>query len=101
MEPRQVERLFGEVGDREIPQWHAKGCEACRGSGFSGRIAIHEIFVLNDPIRSLIARNASILDIQQLAKDHGFRSMFHDGLKKALRGLTTLEELERVIAAST
>lgn len=100
MEPRQIERLFGDVGDREILQWHAKGCEACRGSGFSGRVAIHEIFVLNDPIRSLIARNASILDIQQLAKDHGFRPMFHDGLKKALRGLTTLEELERVIAAS-
>lgn len=90
-----VARLFGDIGDRTVRLWRGRGCAACGGTGFAGRLAIHEVFMLTEPLRHLIARNASILDIQALALQHGFRPMLHDGLKKALRGLTTLEEVER------
>lgn len=93
-----VARLFGEVGGRPVKLWRGRGCANCAGTGYSGRLAIHEFCHLTEPIRRLVARNASILDIQALALAQGFRTMLHDGLKKALRGLTTLEEVERASA---
>ena len=51
---------------------------------------------LTEAVRRLIARNASILDIEALAKEHGYRPMIYDGLKKVLRGLTTIAEVMRV-----
>jgi type IV pilus assembly protein PilB len=91
-------KLFGPLTSTPPNLWHAKGCPNCRGTGFKGRIAIQEIFILTEAIRQLIARNSSILDIQKLAKDQGFQGMEYDGLKKALRGLTTLNEVEKAIA---
>jgi type IV pilus assembly protein PilB len=91
-------RYFGDIGSRSVTQYRGRGCAACAGTGFAGRIALHEIFLLTDAVRRLIARNASVLDIQSLAVEHGFRPLLHDGLKKVLRGLTTLDEVERVAA---
>lgn len=96
MPSEAIERYFGQIGDRVITVWRSRGCRACGDTGYTGRVAIHEIFMLTDAVRRLIARNSSILDIQALALEHGFRPMLHDGLKKVLRGLTTLEEVERV-----
>ncbi len=93
-----VERLFGDVGGRSVKLWRGRGCTTCAGTGFSGRLALHEVFHLTEAVRHLVARNASILDIQALALRSGFRPMLHDGLKKALRGYTTLEEVERASA---
>jgi type IV pilus assembly protein PilB len=96
MPPDRAARFFGDIGDRVVIMSRGRGCAGCGGTGYSGRLAIHEIFMLTDTVRRLIARNASILDIQTLALTHGFRPMIYDGLKKVLRGLTTLEELDRV-----
>jgi type IV pilus assembly protein PilB len=93
-----VERFFGDIGGRAVSLWRGRGCATCGGTGYAGRLAIHEIAVITDEMRRLIARDASILDIQSLALTHGFLPMLHDGLKKAMRGLTTLEEVERVSA---
>jgi type IV pilus assembly protein PilB len=91
-----IERYFGDVGNRTVKMSHGRGCDACHHTGYSGRLAIHEVFMLTEEVRHLIARNASILDIQALAQEHGYRPMIYDGLKKVLRGLTTLAEVERV-----
>ena len=93
-----VERYFGDIGNRTVKMWRGRGCDACHSTGYAGRLAIHEVFMLTEEVRHLIARNASILDIQSLAQEHGYRPMIHDGLKKVLRGLTTLAEVERVTA---
>ena len=93
-----VTRLFGDLGSRPVRLWRGRSCAACGGTGYAGRLAIHELFVLTDSVRHLVARNAPILELQSLALQEGFRPMLHDGLKKALRGLTTLEEVERASA---
>jgi type IV pilus assembly protein PilB len=93
-----VARLFGEIGRRAVSLWRGLGCASCGGTGYAGRLAIHEIFMLTNAVRHLIARSASILDIQALALQHGFRPMLYDGLKKAMRGLTTLKEVESACA---
>ena len=75
------------------------GCLDCNHTGYSGRLAIHEIFIMTEDIRSMVAKGVSILEIEQAAKQNGFCPLRYDGLKKVLRGLTTIDELERVTAA--
>ncbi len=81
---------------REVYFYRAKGCSQCNQTGYAGRIAIHEVILVNDEMRGLMAHGASVFDIQQSARRTGFQTMRYDGLKKVLRGLTTLEEVERV-----
>jgi type IV pilus assembly protein PilB len=95
--PEILERLFDWDGHTEVTFYRGEGCEDCNHTGFLGRIAIHEVFIINDEMRGLIARNASILDVQDCAHRHGFRTMHYDGVKKALRGLTTIDEIELAV----
>ena len=92
----EIEKLFIWDGKQEVVFYRGSGCSECKGTGYLGRIAIHEIFIINEEIRELIAKGASILEIQASTQKYGFRSMRYDGLKKVLRGLTTLEEIDRV-----
>ena len=80
--------------------YRARGCEQCNFTGYSGRIAIHELFLIYEETRKHIARHASILDIQKHALSVVFTYMRYDGFKKILRGLTTTAEIDRVIVES-
>ena len=75
-----------------------EGCAKCGNTGIKGRIAIHEVLEVTDEIRDLIASRASEQAIRKAAKRAGMRTMFEDGLEKAAQGLTTLEELLRVVS---
>jgi type IV pilus assembly protein PilB len=80
-------------------QWVAgKGCERCGNTGVKGRIAIHEVLEVNDEIRDLISNRASEQMIRKAAKRAGMRTMYEDGLDKAALGLTTLDEVLRVVS---
>jgi type IV pilus assembly protein PilB len=94
--PEQADEIFIRDGTSDVIFHRGKGCPQCRNTGYLGRMAIHEIFVINDEMRSYIARGASILEIQKMARAKGFKSMRHDGIKKVLRGLTTIEEVNKV-----
>jgi type IV pilus assembly protein PilB len=81
-------------------KWMAgRGCEECRQSGCKGRIAIHELLVVNDEMRELISGRASEHAIRKAARNGGMRTLLEDGILKAARGLTTLEDVVRVVAA--
>ena len=69
-------------------------------SGYSGRTTIMEFLVMNDAIRRLIMQRSGMGDIERLAMEHGMRTMYEDGLMKSLRGLTTVEEVLRVVQES-
>jgi len=73
-----------------------KGCVACKGSGYSGRLGIYEMFVLGRDIQKMIVTHAQREDILAEARQSGMKSMTEDGFQKALAGLTTLEEVVRV-----
>jgi type IV pilus assembly protein PilB len=75
------------------------GCEECRQCGYKGRMAIHELLVVNDEIRELISRRASEHAIRKAARNAGMRTLLEDGISKAAQGLTTLEDVVRVVAA--
>ena len=78
--------------------YQGKGCEVCNFTGYSGRLAIYEIFNVDEKVRAYIQRSDFSLDgLRKIAFSHGERTMFEDGLKKSELGLTTIEEILRVI----
>ncbi len=89
----------GETGEaREITLYRPTGCASCSGLGYRGRVGILEILPLNDEIRRLVLRHAEAREIHTAAMEAGMRSMYQDGLNKALQGVTSLEEVMRVIS---
>jgi len=87
--------------NQDVYFFKGKGCVECNYRGYSGRIATHELFYITQNMRELIAKNASYQNIEDFARQSGFRSMRYDGLKKVLLGETTIEEIDRVTAASS
>lgn len=79
-------------------QVHAgAGCPACNHTGYRGRIALHEVFELDEEAKQLILVGAASNEILQNAMKKGYEPLVHDGLQKALNGLTTIEEVIRVV----
>lgn len=78
--------------------YQGKGCDACGGTGYRGRIGIHELLVVTPEIEELIITEATSTDINKLARSQGMKLMFEDGFAKAMAGQTTLEELMRMAA---
>ncbi len=72
------------------------GCAACNGTGYRGRTGIVEILTMTDAVRKAIVARAGAQDVQRAATDAGMTTMFEDGMKKAVAGITTLEEVLRV-----
>ena len=93
----ESDEYFIRENNEEVFFYRGKGCAACNFTGYSGRIAIHEILIFTNEIRDLISTGGSLVEIEKSALKSGFKDMFHDGIKKVLRGITTIEELERVV----
>lgn len=74
----------------------AVGCPECSGTGFRGRIGIHEFLLYNQEIKELVLSLQNVRDIEQQARVSGMLTIFEDGLIKVLQGLTTVEEVLRV-----
>lgn len=73
------------------------GCKECDGSGYKSRIGIHEVLEVNDDIRALIVGRADASQIKERAVKNGMKTMIEDGLLKAHAGITTIEEVIRII----
>ncbi len=82
----------------EVRWMAAVGCEACHDVGYSGRIGVHEVLTVDDEISQLIAERARVRDIHRAAERNGMASLRLDALRKAARGLTSVEEVLRVTA---
>ncbi|MBE0490849.1 MAG: type II/IV secretion system protein [Sulfurospirillum sp.] len=72
------------------------GCDKCAQTGYLGREMLSEILPISEKISSLIAQGASKKEIHEIALSEGFSDMFHDGILRAARGITTLDEIIRV-----
>jgi len=96
--PELVEQLglerFGAGSDALL--WRAVGCEQCNGTGYRGRTTVIETLVVDDEIRRLILRRPEAKELQRAALSAGMVSMYEDGMRKALGGDTTIEEVLRV-----
>ena len=93
--PETLRRYFLEDGLIEVPFYRGRGCPKCRGTGYKGRIAFHELVLITEEIRSMISEGRSAQEITRTAAKVGYRPLRYDGLKKVLLGLTTIEEIEQ------
>ena len=73
------------------------GCEACRHTGYRGRVAVHELLRLTPRVRTALLSHASSDFVRQVARASGMRTMFEDGERKIALGVTTMEEVLRVV----
>ncbi|MCX7928032.1 MAG: ATPase, T2SS/T4P/T4SS family [Candidatus Omnitrophica bacterium] len=79
--------------------YKGKGCQRCFNLGYSGRLSIGELLILTPAIRELILKRAQEHIIKQQARKEGMRTLREDGIRAALAGLTSLEEVVRITAA--
>jgi general secretion pathway protein E len=96
--PELIDRLalHNYCAGKEITLYRPVGCPECGGSGYHGRTSIFEVLAVDDSIRKLVLRHAEANELQRIAVEEGMRTMYDDGMSKALAGETTVEEVLKV-----
>ncbi len=96
--PEVVEemKLRRFVPQGEVMLYRPTGCEQCDDVGYRGRLAILEFLYMTDGVRRLVMTHAQAKQIEEMALQQGMHTMYEDGLKKSVAGLTTIEEVLRV-----
>jgi type IV pilus assembly protein PilB len=77
-----------------------KGCNTCQKTGFKGRIGMYELLIINNKLREMIFKNQSSTEIRKYAIQNGMDTLFRDGIRKVLNGVTTFEEVYRIAKRS-
>ncbi|OZM57868.1 type II secretion system protein GspE [Lottiidibacillus patelloidae] len=93
---RREQEIFAKRGLKIETVMRGTGCGNCNMSGYRGRIAIHEVLVMNEEIRNLLLNNRPVSEIHELTKKLGMIYLTDDGLLKVKQGHTTTEEVLRV-----
>lgn len=98
---KEIKRMFPEKeipkDTKEIEIYKAKGCIHCSNTGYKGRIGVYEYLEVSDPIRELILKGGSTLDIEKMAIKEGMNTLRMAGVKHIFDGITSVEEFYRVI----
>ena len=99
-DPDELEGLrFGHDRSQPAPGlWRPVGCSSCSNTGYRGRIALHEVMTVTEEIERLAVAHASSAEITQVAVSQGMLTLRLDGWEKAKLGLTSIEEIMRVVA---
>ncbi len=91
---------FGFVSDdpnQMVTLYRGGGCEECRYKGYKGRVGLYELMTMNEEIAELVVRRAPVADVRDAAKANGMKELREDGLLKVLEGMTTPDEVMRVV----
>ena len=94
--PEQMELIRPYIKQDKPVFWKGAGCEACQFTGYSGRLGLFEILMLTPSLQRIISPNMSGIRLKEEAEKEGFRSMPVDGILKAMKGLTTIDEVFRI-----
>ena len=89
--------LVVENANQMVTLYRGAGCEECRHKGYKGRIGLYELLQMNEEIAELVVRRAPVADLREAAKANGMKELREDGLIKILDGLTTPDEVMRVV----
>ncbi|MDR7489743.1 MAG: GspE/PulE family protein, partial [Armatimonadota bacterium] len=94
--PDALKRLGLDTAEG-VTLYRGAGCEACRHTGYKGRIGVFELLVVTDSLRELIVRRAPAAELKAQAVREGMRTLRDDGLEKVLSGVSTIDEILRVV----
>ena len=93
--PLTVREFFATLDTNFLYQ--ANGCQLCHNTGYHGRTGIYEVLTIDALLREAFLRKASAREIQRIATTNGMKTMLYDGLTKAVKGITTVQEVLRII----
>ncbi len=96
---KNVREPIAKIGVKPEELFHGSGCEKCHGSGYSGRVGIYELLVIDDTFREMIVKDPSISGMRNVFAANGGKNLHEDGMKKVKEGMTTIEEVLRVTEA--
>jgi type IV pilus assembly protein PilB len=97
-----LRQFFYWSDDYEMPDFYlGEGCERCAGTGYFGRLGMHEFLAITPRLRESLLAGAAFGELRELAFKEGYREMRYDGFKKALRGLTSIEEVVEATAGDS
>jgi len=85
-----------ELKPEEIKAWHGRGCLECNQTGYRGRVAILEVFLLDEEVQDMVSRHVPTNELRQTARQRGMRTLRDAGWEKVTAGLTTVEEVSRI-----
>ena len=94
---KDYEKLYSE--GLEIYTENPNGCEYCNNTGYKGRMAVHELLEVSENVKKLILKGANAEEIKLEAIQEGMRTLYEDGLVKIGKGMTSIEEVKRVLVA--
>ena len=97
LDERLIRILGGGTAPGDVRPRKGKGCDRCNFTGYAGRTGIFEVFWVTDDIKRLIHRNATEAELMDAALANGMTTLYEDGMDKVRRGLTSLEEIMRVL----
>ena len=83
-------------GFQSEAMFRGKGCDKCRKTGYSGRLGIYELLVMDDSLRDMVTRNPDVNHLRKLCRERGLVTLREDGFQKVIKGLTTVDEILRV-----
>jgi type II secretory ATPase GspE/PulE/Tfp pilus assembly ATPase PilB-like protein len=93
------EEAFARLGiphDEKFRLARGKGCDACRLTGYKGRVGLHELLLGTAEFKSLLYARAPVAELQKLAVSQGMTSLLQDGILKCLQGLTDYNQVRAV-----
>ena len=98
-EPSKMERqLLGlSIGSEAPPVFRAIGCSSCERQGYAGRLSLLELLKFDAEIDEQVARRATVREIAKIAATKGYTTLADDGLRRILEGVTSLDEVSRVV----
>jgi type IV pilus assembly protein PilB len=98
--PTEEQRAFFiKQGFSSEKSWKGKGCDRCRKTGYTGRLGIYELLVMDDALRDMVVANPDVIALRRKCIENGLISLRNDGFDKVSRGMTTVDEIIRVTEA--
>ncbi len=89
--------FYGISENQDVTLWEAVGCDQCNTTGYKGRMGIFEAILSDESIEKIMTTNPSEREIKRVANHQGILDMKQDGIIKALKGITSLEEIKSVV----
>ncbi len=86
-----------KIENSNFKLWRGKGCINCNNTGYRGRIGLFEVLEMSDEIEELVLNSATVSEINEKAVEQKMLTIEQDGLQKVLSGITTIDEIWRVV----
>ncbi|MEO6436742.1 MAG: ATPase, T2SS/T4P/T4SS family, partial [Tepidisphaeraceae bacterium] len=95
----EILKLWHRAGFAADKAWRGKGCDRCRKTGYTGRLGIYELLIMDDTLRDMVTANPDVIQLRKKCRERGLITLREDGFDKVSKGMTSVDEILRVTEA--